>query len=363
MEGNHRKQWSVRPSVKQETEDSWPSAVHPVGGLIMTVRTVEPAPLRMGIVSCASIAERRAAPAMASAPDVELIAVASRDPARAETFARRFGCAVEHSYQALLNRADIDALYLPLPTGMHHEWGARALNAGKHVLVEKPLAVTAEEAAHLFGLAEESGLVIRENYAFLHHAHHLAVRRAITEGVVGRPLSFCGDFGIPPRPSDDIRYRPELGGGALLDLGGYSICAAQDLLGDDLTVRGSVLRRDSSTGVDVGGSALLATPSGSTAQITFGFEHDYRSAYTVWGTLGRLMLERPYSTPDTLSQVLRTTRQGRTEEIELPADAPFRNALSDFARVARIGAVPEQEVRRSIRRAELVDEISRTQVY
>ena len=326
----------------------------------MTVRTVEPTPLRMGIVSCASIAERRAAPAMASAPDLELIAVASRDPGRAEAFARRFDCATEHSYQALLNRADIDALYLPLPTGLHHEWAARALKAGKHVLVEKPLTVTAEETTHLFGLAEENGLVIRENYAFLHHAHHLAARKAIAEGVVGHPLSFVGDFGIPPRPSDDIRYRTELGGGALLDLGGYPICAAQDLLGDDLVVRGAVLRREPSTGVDVGGSALLATPSGGTAQIIFGFEHDYRSSYTVWGTLGQLMLERPYSTPDTLSQALRTTRQGRAEEITLPADAPFRNAMSDFARVVRIGAIPEQEVRRSIRRAELVDEISET---
>lgn len=316
--------------------------------------------LRMGILSCADIADRRTAPAMLRAADIDLVAVAARDPERAKAFAERFSCAAEVGYQELLDRDDLDAVYLPVPTGLHAEWAERSLAAGKHVFVEKPMAATGGQARHITRLAAEGGLVLRENYAFLHHAQHREVRRVLAEGTIGRPVALTSDFGIPPRPREDIRSDPALGGGALLDLAGYPLSLARDLFEEELTVAGAVLRVSRDTGADVGGGALLTTASGVPVHMTFGFEHAYRSAYTVWGTRGRLVLDRPYTTPDGYRPVLRIERQDLTEERVLPADTPFVNALAAFARAVRAGdgRAGQEAGDESVCRAELIDRIA-----
>jgi NDP-hexose-3-ketoreductase len=292
-------------------------------------------PLRIGVLGCGDIAWRHTLPAMVRVPDVEPAAVASRDLAKAERFAAEYGGAPVQGYENLLARADVDAVYIALPAGLHHEWALRALEAGKHVLVEKPVTTTLAEADELATCAEKHGRWLMDGFMFLHHSQHAAVRDLLDDGAIGEPRMFSCAFGIPPRPADDVRYQADLGGGALLDVGVYTVRAAQLFLGDDLTVVGSLLQRDAERGIDLGGNALLCSGDGVPAELSFSFRSGYRSMYAIWGSKGRISLHRAFTPPATLRPVVRVTRQSGTEEISLEADDQFGNMLRAFARAAR----------------------------
>jgi predicted dehydrogenase len=310
--------------------------------------------LRFGVLGTASIARRRMLPALLAAPSAEPVAVASRDAATAARTAAEFGMAPVEGYWRLLDRDDVDAVYLPLPTGLHAEWIAAALAAGKHVLSEKALVPDHATAAALVGQARDAGLLLVESFMFLHHSQHAAVLHMVEDGVVGAVRGFTSAFGIPPRPADDIRYRPDLGGGALLDLGVYPIRAAQLFLGPSLSVAGAVLRTDPGYGVDVAGAALLSTSDDVTAELSFGFEHGYRNTYAVWGSRGVLSLDRAFTPPDDWTPVVRVEDGDGTREVRLAPDRPFVNIVESFARTVLDGGdltAPGEEI---LRQAELV---------
>ncbi|MYW65858.1 Gfo/Idh/MocA family oxidoreductase [Streptomyces sp. SID8379] len=313
-------------------------------------------PVRFGILGCAAIAGRRMLPAMRQVAEAVPVAVASRDLARAEEFAGRFGIEAVEGYERLLARDDIDAVYIPLPTALHAEWIGRALAAGKHVLAEKPLATTAAQAAALSAQARRAGLHLAENFMFLHHPQHALVSELLADGVIGEPRSFTAEFRVPPFAPDDIRYRPGLGGGALLDLGVYPLRAAQLHLGDALRVVGSVLRHDAEHDVDTGGAALLATPEGVTAQLSFGMADAYRSRYEVVGSRGRIRLDRAFTPPeDRPAVVLIEHGDGTTTERTVAPAVQFALSVRSFAEAVRQGgAVPDPAI---VRQARLLDDI------
>ncbi|WP_328406325.1 Gfo/Idh/MocA family oxidoreductase (plasmid) [Streptomyces sp. NBC_00390] len=293
--------------------------------------------IRLGVLGCADIAGRRALPAVSRLPQFTLQAVASREPAKAEALVERFGGCPVTGYDALLERDDLDAVYIPLPAALHAPWVRASLDAGLHVLVEKPAALSAAEAGSLAALARRQGRVLMENFGFVRHTQQAAVRKLLDEGAIGELRGMSAEFAFPPPPADDIRYRPELGGGALFDAGVYPLRAARMLLGNTLEVVGAVLRVDTSHGVDVAGSALLTSPAGITAQLGFGFVHSYRCGYTLWGSEGRISLDRAYSAPDDLAPVLRLDRGGRTTRDRLPPDRQFDRMFRAFAEAIRAG--------------------------
>ncbi|TDV54945.1 Gfo/Idh/MocA family protein [Actinophytocola oryzae] len=293
--------------------------------------------LRFGILGTAGIARRRMLPALRAADGVEPVAVASRRLDTASGAADEFGLVAVEGYQALLDRDDIDAVYIPLPTGLHAQWIEAALAAGKHVLCEKALVPDLATAEKLVEQARAAGLLLMESFMFLHHSQHAAVRAMIADGVIGEPRVFTSAFGIPPRPDGDVRYAADLAGGALLDVGVYPIRAARLFLGPDLTVAGSVLRTDPKYGVDVAGSALLSTSDGFTAELSFGFEHAFRSMYALWGTKGRLSLPLAFTPPDDHVPVVRIEDENGVREVPLAADRQFVNIAAAFARTVREG--------------------------
>lgn len=313
--------------------------------------------VRMGVLGCATIARRRMVPALIGCPQVQLAAVASRDRAKAAAFAAEFGCDAVEGYQHLLDRTDIDAVYVPLPAGIHAEWVAAALDAGKHVLCEKPCVTGYAEAAALVTSARARGLLLMENFAFLQHSQHAAVRTLIADGVLGELRVFRASFGIPPLASGDVRYRPDLGGGALLDTGVYPIRAAQHFLGPDLGVVGATLSYDGKRGVDVAGSALLCTPGGQTAELTFGLEHSYRCEYTMWGSTGQVSLARAFTPSASWPPVVRIEQQDRTEERTLPPDNQFANTVAMFAATVLRGGDFTVHGEEILRQAGLVNQV------
>ncbi|MFJ4917248.1 MULTISPECIES: Gfo/Idh/MocA family protein [unclassified Streptomyces] len=320
-----------------------------------------PAPLRLGLLGCGDIAARRTLPALLRTPGLELAATAARDPARAKAFADLFGGTPARSYEDLLGRAEVDAVYLCLPTMHHAAWAERALRAGKHVLVEKPLATRGAEAEALYELARERGLVLLENFMFLHHGTQRRVAGLLADGVLGEVRAVSAAFTIPPRPPGDTRYDPRTGGGALLDSGVYPLRAALRFLGCGLTVAGAVLRTDEEYGVDLSGAVLLAAPEGAVAQLRFGMEHHYRSWYEIQGSAGTLSVDHVYTTaPDHEPVVRLATGTGQTE-IRVPAEDHFEAVLRFFAASVRAPGARRPGLpllgEESRRQAGLLDEI------
>ncbi|NLU68536.1 Gfo/Idh/MocA family oxidoreductase [Streptomyces sp. HNM0574] len=317
--------------------------------------------MRFGVLGCAEIARRRMLPAIAAHPDAELAAVAAREAHRAEETARPYGCRAVGGYEALLADPDVEAVYVPLPNALHADWVAAALDAGKHVLAEKPLTLEAERTAALFATARERGLVLRENVMFLRHRQHARVRELLADGALGELRAFRAEFTVPARPEGDIRHSPALGGGALWDTGVYPVRAALHLLGPGLSVVGAVLRQDPRHGVDTAGSALLRTPDGAGVQLAFGIDHGYRSAYELTGELGRLVLDHAFTPPAGHVPRLRLERPGGVEELPLEPDDQVAGTVGAFAAAVRRGAghrdrIEEEE---SLRQAELLGELAR----
>ncbi|WP_309231645.1 Gfo/Idh/MocA family oxidoreductase [Nocardia sp. SYP-A9097] len=332
----------------------------------MSAADLATAPVRIGVLGAASVAWRRMLPALAAAAGVEITALASRELARATRFTDRFGGVPVRGYAELLARPDVDAVYLALPNGLHHEWAAAALRAGKHVLGEKPLTTEAAATADLLRLAGQRNLVLRENFTPAHHPMHGVVRDLLAGGRLGVLRHLTGSFCFPPLPGGDVRYRADLGGGALLDAGVYPLRLAQLLLGDEdrLEVSGAVLRIDPASGVDVSGSALLVTRSGVIVTAEFGFEHSYASRYQLWGAAARLAVDRAFTPPPEHRPVLRIDEQDHTEETVLAAADQYACTATAFAtavRAARSGApATAPDAAATLRTAELVDEIRAT---
>ncbi|MGY4896060.1 Gfo/Idh/MocA family protein [Micromonospora aurantiaca (nom. illeg.)] len=310
----------------------------------------------MGVLGCADIAIRRLMPTIAGLDGVEVVAVASRSRSKAEQVAGQFGCAAVTGYRDLLKRDDVEAVYIPLPPRLHYEWVAEALQAGKHVLAEKPLCTTHVETVELMAVARERGRVLAENFMFLHHSQHDAVRAMVAANAIGRLQVFSSSFGVPPLDRAGFRYQPALGGGALLDVGVYPLRAAQLFL-PELEVLAATLRYDETTGVDVAGSALLAAPDGVAVQLAFGFDHSYRCEYALWGSTGRIAVDRAFTPPDQLKPPVRVERQDQATELAMPADPQVRNAVRAFVQAVRSGVDGPIEERATLRQAQLVEAV------
>ncbi|MFJ3196999.1 Gfo/Idh/MocA family protein [Streptomyces griseoviridis] len=293
-------------------------------------------PVRIGVLGCADIARRRLLPAMAASGETEVAAVASRDEEKAARTAMPYGCRVVADYAELVSLPDVEAVYVPLPVALHAEWVAAALRAGKHVLAEKPLTTDPDRARALFALARDRRLVLRENVMFVHHAQHAAVRRLVADGAIGEPRSFAAAFEVPRRPAGDIRLVPELGGGALWDVGVYPVRAALHFLGAGLRVAGAVLSPGpGGPGVDLAGGVLLTSPAGVHAHLDFGLDHGYRSAYELRGDEGRISVDHAFTPAADHRPVLRVTRGTASRRVVLEPDDQVANSVREFARAVR----------------------------
>ncbi|MER7481307.1 Gfo/Idh/MocA family oxidoreductase [Streptomyces sp. NPDC126510] len=297
-------------------------------------------PLRFGVLGCAEIARRRMLPAMRAEPGIRVTALASRRPETADAWAVEYGCDAEDDYAALLARTDVDAVYVPVPAALHGRWAEAALRAGKHVLVEKPLTTDVRSTSALLALAAERGLVLAENVMFVHHPQHETVRRLLAEGAIGELRSLQAAFEVPALPDDDIRHRPQLGGGALFDVGLYPVRAALHLLPGPLSVVEATLSYRPDRAVDMGGRAVLRTPQGVTARLSFGLNHPYRSRYELRGSQGRITVDRAFTPPADHRPLVRLT-DGSTgpdgRVLQLEAYDQVARTLTAFTGAVRAG--------------------------
>ena len=317
--------------------------------------------IRIGILGCANIAHRSMIPALLSIPDkFEVVAVASRTLEKASAFAQDFGCEAIAPYEAMLERKDIDALYIPLPTGLHKEWINKALCAGKHVYAEKSIAFSLADAEEMIHNAREHQVSLMEGFMFQYHTQNLKVKEMSENGAVGDIRYFMGSFGFPPFPdADNFRYDREVGGGAVFDACGYPVRAAFFLLGDALKVQGASVYYDQAHESSLYGSAFLRGENGIGASISFGFDNYYQCNYQIWGSKGKLTANKAYTPKVDQATTLTWEHDYQTEIIDCEADNHFVKAMMEFHRIIEDPAFREKHFTAILLQSEALDTIAK----
>jgi dTDP-3,4-didehydro-2,6-dideoxy-alpha-D-glucose 3-reductase len=282
--------------------------------------------IRFGIIGCGGIARKAFLPALLQSQKASLVAFASRTKAKAQDFANEFGGEAIEGYVRLLNRDDIDALYIATPNA---QLTIEAVKSGKHVLCEKPMACNVREAEEIFAHSAENDVAVLEGFVYQYHPQHQKLKELVKKGAIGEPRLFNAWFGFPPLAQSDIRYRPELCGGALLDAGVYTIHASRRFFGAEPGILSASLE-NAGQDVDIHGRALLTFPGERAASLAFSFDSYYRNMYTVWGSKGVISLQRAFSVPADFAPTLMLENSGGIKEIKVEPYNQFLGQLDYF---------------------------------
>jgi predicted dehydrogenase len=302
-------------------------------------------PVRWGILGAANIAVQKVIPAMLGSERSHVVAIASRDAAKARNAADALSIARAYgSYDELLADPDIEAIYNPLPNHLHVPLSIRAADAGKHVLCEKPIALTAQEARALRDARDRTGVQIAEAFMVRAHPQWDGVRSLIADGRIGELKLVVGHFSYYRRDPNDVRSRVEWGGGALLDIGCYPITVSRWLFGTEPEAVVGQMERDPDMKVDRLVSALLRFPNGQASFTCAGQLAPYQRM-NVFGTTARIDIEIPFNSPADRPARICVDDGGKfagesAEVIEFPAVDQYRLQADRFSDAIRgIGEV------------------------
>ena len=301
---------------------------------------------RFGILGASYFATHKMIPAMQAAGDTPVVAIASRDGTKAAEAARALGIPKTYdSYEALLADPDVDGVYIPLPNHLHVPWAEKAAAAGKHVLVEKPVALGAAEARRLLAARDAHKVIICEAAMVRLHPRWLAVRELVRKGKIGELGAFVGTFGYDlSARRDNVRFVPDMGGGVLLDVGFYPVTMSRFCFDDEPTEVVAHMERESNAGVDVMTSAVLRFPRGH-AVFTCGMQLAPQQRAQLLGSKGHIDLLHAWNpAPDRPSAlVLETSAQlevTAAEHVEFAAVNQYTILAQLFARAAAAGGGP-----------------------
>ena len=294
--------------------------------------------LRWGLLGTAHI-NRRVIPAMRAARRSMVTAVGSRDASRARHYARDWNIPVAHgSYDALLHDRGVDAVYIPLPNSLHVEWTLRALDAGKHVLCEKPLALVPEDIERVAAVGRARALVVAEAFMFRHEPLIARVVELVQDGEIGAITNLSAGFTYLQNRSPDVRLDASLGGGSLWDIGCYAVSAVRLVAGaEPSSVFGFATM--TAAGVDESFAGLLQFAGGVVATVHSSFRAPYRTWLEVAGDQGELSVAHPFKPGS--SEVIEIRRgDNRRQEAVEGSPLLFVRQIDDFVAATLDGRTP-----------------------
>lgn len=331
--------------------------------------------IRIGVLCPSEIAFRRFMPALKTLDGFEYIGLAAAterefsealsdevrpsELEKAEKFVSEHGGKIFRGYESLINSDEIEAVYIPLPPALHFKWAKKALESGKHVLLEKPFTTSLADTEELVSIAEKQGLAVHENYMFAYHSQLDWVKEQISGGVIGDVRLIRIDFGFPFRGANDFRYCKALGGGALLDCGGYTLKLASMLLGNSAKVTESQLCGKEGFEVDIYGSATLKNDGGLTAQVSFGMDNSYRCSLDIWGSTGSIYTNRILTAPAGYKPVMTVRNADGEKTVELPDDDTFRKSIEAFGECVADMDKRKAKFAEIVKQSELVEKFER----
>jgi xylose dehydrogenase (NAD/NADP) len=306
--------------------------------------------LRVGLLSTAAINEALLGGARDS-DLVEIVGVGSRDRARAEAYARERGLERAYgSYEELLADPDLDAVYVALPNVLHVEWSIRALEAGKHVLSEKPLSRNPAEVERAFDAAERAGRVLMEGFMYRHHPQTKKLKQLVDEGAIGELRLVRAQFSFMLDRPNDVRWDPELGGGALLDLGCYCVSGTRLLAGEPELVHAE--QTLSASGADARFTATMRFPGGVLGHFDCGFDLPLRTELEAVGSEGILFMPQPFVADDV---DLELRRPDGVERLPRLSANRYRLELENLSRAIRGEEEPLLRREESLAQARVLD--------
>lgn len=313
--------------------------------------------IQWGVLGTADIARGQTIPGMQRAENCALYAIAGRSLEKARQFQADFGFEKAYgSYDELLADPQVEAVYIPLPNDLHREWAIRALNAKKHVLCEKPLAVSEAQAAEMFRAAEANGVYLMEAFAYLHSPFIEAVKRELDEGAIGEVRYLESAFVAGRRPDTDIRLRRETYGGALYDLGCYAVSMALWMMGrEPAAVRAAAEFSDRK--IDLFTSALLVFENGAAASLACGMMlPDGRlDRLRIHGTRGAIVSSAEFNQSGEMRYTV--TRDGKQETKAVFAPNNYQLEVEQLGRCIQAGEAPRVSREFSLRTARTIDRI------
>ena len=273
--------------------------------------------LRFGVLSTAKIGREKVIPAIQNSERCVVDAIASRKEDRAAEVARELGIERSHgSYEALLQDENIDAVYIPLPNHMHIEWSIKALEAGKHVLCEKPIGLNADDARKLKEESEKyPDLKVMEAFMYRHHPRWKRVVEIVRSGLIGDIKAVHSFFAFYNEDPENYRNKPEMGGGALMDVGCYSISAARLIFGSEPDVVKGHSHIDPGFKTDQLTSGLMSFGSG-TSVFSCSTQTHADQYLKIYGTKGKIELDKPFN-PDESSRAAIKIVKGDEESEEM----------------------------------------------
>lgn len=322
-------------------------------------------PVRWGVLGAAKIAVEKVIPGLARTAAGTVAAIASRDAGRAEAVARRLGIPRAHgSYESLLADPDVEAVYIPLPNDQHVPWAIRAAEAGKHVLCEKPLALTAAEAERLIPVRDRTGRVILEAFMVRHHPQWLRARELVRAGRIGTPMAVTASFSYHNADPGNIRNSLAQGGGALYDIGCYPVMLSRWLFGAEPERVTALIERDPDCGVDVMTSGLMAFSGGRHASFTTSTRMVPFQRMQCLGSRGRIEVRIPFNAPpDEPCRILiddgaRHGDAGAAVE-DMPVADQYALQAEAFARILREGAAADPPLEDAVANLRVIEALFR----
>ena len=322
--------------------------------------------LAWGILGTANIAIKRVIPAIKAGASGAVLGIASRDGARAAAVARELGIPRSYdSYAAMLADPAIEAVYIPLPNHLHVPWTVKALEAGKHVLCEKPIALDAQEAETLIAARDRSGRQLVEAFMVRHHPQWQRARAVLREGRIGKPAAIQASFVFSVTDPANVRNQADIGGGALYDVGCYALVTGRYFFEAEPERVVALIDRDPALGVDRLTSGMLSFPGGRQLVFTSSLQLASQQRVTILGSAGRIELPIPFTpAPGSATRLIIDSGKaldGSSAEIEeiAPADQ-FALQCDTAVAVFRGEAAPEFPIEDAIGTMRVIDALYRS---
>ncbi|MGM9978887.1 MAG: Gfo/Idh/MocA family protein [Clostridium sp.] len=304
---------------------------------------------KIGILGGADIAYKMFIPALNKIDNIKCIGIASNTKEKREKFLREYNIPIFSTYEEIINNSNIDGVYIPLPPTLHYKWAKLALENGKHVFLEKPSTINYNLTKELVELSNKNNLVLFENYMFQYHSQLEKIMSIISSGQLGKIRLYKSSFGFPKRAAEDFRYNKDLGGGALLDAGGYVVKLATLLLGKSIKVLSAESQKDDNYDVDIFDSVMFANDEGTVLQGSFGMDCQYQCNLEVWGSKAKLSTGRIFTAPDEFEPTIIIEEGSEKVKIKLKSDNHFKKSIEHF-----LSAIENKDEEKSIKDALLL---------
>ena len=320
------------------------------------------------MLGCSGIGKSRTIPGLLACENAELYAIAGRNEEKLKVYAEPFAPKKLYTdYQALLDDENVDAVYLPLPNGIHMEWVKKAAAAGKHILCEKPMALTEEQVREMFAAAKKHGVLLEEAYAYRHAQLVQKVKEIVDSGAIGRIRYLESKHSTFDTNRSGIRYQKGNGGGAVYDVTCYNVSLASYLFGKDPEDMSVYCGFDKETGVDVSDAVMLRYEEGVTAMLYAGLDAYRRGCYSILGETGRIDVDHKFNSSGVCHIRVSTGARPQgaeyvdetTTEYTIWVDDNYKKEIELFSDAVLNGSALTVSEEESLRTARVCDAIRR----